>query len=174
MGAACLSVGNCNKKIVVGISFFGNFIFGVCNIQFCSFSFMNSIFSTKTSFNSTLSSNQPPSFDLSVDIYNDYLVIGDPSNNKAHIYKYVTQLYTIPQFNPPELTQLDSIPPPGGPPPPTNFGKSVSISSNKIVIGATCDSDFQDDAIIRSMDEKSVICHDCVQKILDEITDNRK
>ena len=48
------------------------------------------------------------------------------------------------------------------------------VWSNKIVIGATYDSDFQDNEIIRSMDEKSVICHDCVQMILDEITGNRK
>ena len=48
------------------------------------------------------------------------------------------------------------------------------VWSNKIVIGATYDSDFQDDEIIRNMDEKSVICHDCVQMILDKITEKRK
>ena len=48
------------------------------------------------------------------------------------------------------------------------------VWSNKIVIGATYDSDFQDNEIIRSMDEKSVICHDCVQMILDKITEKRK
>jgi len=48
------------------------------------------------------------------------------------------------------------------------------VWSNKIVIGATFNSDFQDDEIIRSMDEKSVICHQCVQMILDKITENKK
>ncbi len=48
------------------------------------------------------------------------------------------------------------------------------VWSNKIVIGATFNSDFQDDNIIRSMDEKSVLCHQCVQMILDKITENKK
>ena len=48
------------------------------------------------------------------------------------------------------------------------------VWSNKIVIGATFDSAFQDDEIIRSMNEKSVICHDCVQMILDKVNENRK
>jgi hypothetical protein len=48
------------------------------------------------------------------------------------------------------------------------------VWSNKIVIGATFNSDFQDDEIIRSMDEKSVLCHQCVQMILDKITENKK
>jgi len=48
------------------------------------------------------------------------------------------------------------------------------VWSNKIVIGATFNSDFQDNEIIRIMDEKSVICHDCVQMILDKITENRQ
>ena len=46
--------------------------------------------------------------------------------------------------------------------------------SNKIVIGATYDSDFQNDEIIRSMNEKSVICHACVQMILDKVNESRK
>jgi hypothetical protein len=48
------------------------------------------------------------------------------------------------------------------------------VWSNKIVIGATYDSDFQDDDVIRSMNEKSVICHDCVQMILDKVVASRK
>jgi|GEM_PF-1019660 len=48
------------------------------------------------------------------------------------------------------------------------------VWSNKIIIGATYDSDFQDDEIIRSMNEKSVICHNCVQMILDKVVESRK
>ena len=48
------------------------------------------------------------------------------------------------------------------------------VWSNKIVIGATFDSAFQDDNIIRSMNKKSVICHVCVQMILDKVNENRK
>lgn len=48
------------------------------------------------------------------------------------------------------------------------------VWSNKIVIGATFDSAFQDDDMIRSMTKKSVICHDCVQMILDKVNENRK
>ncbi len=48
------------------------------------------------------------------------------------------------------------------------------VWSNKIVIGATYDSAFQDDKIIRSMDEKSVICHVCVQMIIDKVNESRK
>jgi hypothetical protein len=48
------------------------------------------------------------------------------------------------------------------------------VWTNKIVIGATYDSEFQDQDIIRNMSNKSVICHDCVQTILDKIEENRK
>jgi len=48
------------------------------------------------------------------------------------------------------------------------------VWSNKIVIGATYDSAFQDDDVIRRMTDKSVICHACVQMILDKVNENRK
>ncbi len=48
------------------------------------------------------------------------------------------------------------------------------VWTNKIIIGATYDSKFQDNDIIRSMSDKSVICHDCVQTILNKVEENRK
>jgi len=48
------------------------------------------------------------------------------------------------------------------------------VWSNKIIIGATFDSAFQDVDVIRGMSDGDVICHTCVQKILDEIEKTRK
>ena len=48
------------------------------------------------------------------------------------------------------------------------------VWTNKIIIGATYDSKFQDDDIIRSMSDKSVICHDCVQTVLNKVEENLK
>ena len=45
---------------------------------------------------------------------------------------------------------------------------------NKIVIGATYDSEFQNDEIICKMTEESIICHDCMQMIKDKVDANRK
>ncbi len=48
------------------------------------------------------------------------------------------------------------------------------VWTNKIIIGATYDSKFQDNNIIRSMSDKSVICHDCVQTVLNKVEENLK
>jgi len=45
---------------------------------------------------------------------------------------------------------------------------------NKIVISATYDSVFQDNKIIRSMTEKSVICHDCISDIEKQVDETRR
>ena len=52
--------------------------------------------------------------------------------------------------------------------------EDYDVWTNKIVIGATYDSEFQDNDTIRSMSDKSVICHDCVQTILNKVEENRK
>ncbi len=52
--------------------------------------------------------------------------------------------------------------------------EDYDVWTNKIVIGATYDSEFQDNDIIRNMSDKSVICHDCVQTILNKVEENRK
>lgn len=52
--------------------------------------------------------------------------------------------------------------------------EGYDVWTNKIVIGATYDSVFQDNDIIRNMSDKSVICHDCIQTILNKIEENRK
>jgi len=43
--------------------------------------------------------------------------------------------------------------------------EDFQVWHNKIVIGATYDSEFQNNEHIRKMDEKAVICHDCVELI---------
>jgi hypothetical protein len=52
--------------------------------------------------------------------------------------------------------------------------EDYDVWTNKIVIGATYDSEFQDNDIIRNISDKSVICHDCVQTILNKVEENRK
>ena len=52
--------------------------------------------------------------------------------------------------------------------------EDYDVWTNKIVIGATYDSEFQDNDAIRNMSDKSVICHDCVQTILNKVEENRK
>ena len=52
--------------------------------------------------------------------------------------------------------------------------EDCDVWTNKIVIGATYDSEFQDNDIIRNISDKSVICHDCVQTILNKVEENRK
>lgn len=48
------------------------------------------------------------------------------------------------------------------------------VWNNKIVISATYDSAFQDHEIIRKMDAKSVICHDCISKIEKQVDESRR
>jgi len=52
--------------------------------------------------------------------------------------------------------------------------EDYDVWTNKIVIGATYDSEFQDNDVIRNMSDKSVLCHDCVQTILNRVEENRK
>jgi len=52
--------------------------------------------------------------------------------------------------------------------------KDYDVWSNKIIICATFDSVFQDVDVIRGMSDGDVICHTCVQKILDEIEKSRR
>ena len=52
--------------------------------------------------------------------------------------------------------------------------EDYDVWTNKTVIGATYDSEFQDNDVIRSMSDKSVICHDCVQTISNKVEENRK
>ena len=52
--------------------------------------------------------------------------------------------------------------------------KDFEVWTNKIVIGALYDSVFQDHEIIRSMTSQSIICHDCMGKIQNEIDEARK
>ncbi len=52
--------------------------------------------------------------------------------------------------------------------------EDFEVWTNKIVIGATYDSVFQDHDVIRNMPEKSVICHACMRKIIDEVDVSRE
>ena len=52
--------------------------------------------------------------------------------------------------------------------------EEYDVWNNKITIGATYDSEFQKNEYIVNMSDKSVICHDCVQKIKQETDVKRK
>ena len=52
--------------------------------------------------------------------------------------------------------------------------EDFEVWNNKIIIAATYDSDFQNHDSIRKMTETSIICHDCVQSIIDKINEDRK
>ncbi|MBA0907987.1 MAG: hypothetical protein ITD33_06400 [Nitrosarchaeum sp.] len=43
---------------------------------------------------------------------------------------------------------------------------------NKLVIGITFDSEFQNNQTIRSMTDKSMMCHDCI-KIIEKSVDKK-
>lgn len=47
------------------------------------------------------------------------------------------------------------------------------VWTNKIVIGASYDSEFKNHKIIRNMTPQSVICHDCLSKIQQEVDEKR-
>lgn len=51
--------------------------------------------------------------------------------------------------------------------------KDFEVWTNKTVIGATYDSVFQDHDIIRQLPDKSVICHDCMRKIIADVDKTR-
>jgi len=52
--------------------------------------------------------------------------------------------------------------------------KDFEVWSNKIIIAATYDSDLQNHESIRKMTETSIICHDCMQSIIDKVNEDRK
>jgi hypothetical protein len=52
--------------------------------------------------------------------------------------------------------------------------EDYEVWTNKIVIGATYDSEFQNNDIIRNLSDKSVICHVCIKTIEKEVEDKRK
>ena len=50
--------------------------------------------------------------------------------------------------------------------------KDFEVWSNKLVIGITFDSDFQNNDIISNMSDKSIICHQCIIEIQNKVKDN--
>jgi hypothetical protein len=52
--------------------------------------------------------------------------------------------------------------------------EDYQVWTNKTVIGATYDSLFQEHDIIRSLSDKSVICHECIKSLVDEVEQKRK
>jgi len=49
--------------------------------------------------------------------------------------------------------------------------KDFEVWSNKLVIGITYDSDFQNNDIISNMSDKSIICHPCIIEIQKKVED---
>ena len=47
--------------------------------------------------------------------------------------------------------------------------KDFEVWSNKLVIGITFDSDFQNNDIISNMSDKSIICHQCIIEIQNKV-----
>ena len=52
--------------------------------------------------------------------------------------------------------------------------EDYEVWTNKIVIGATYNSEFQNNGIIRNLSDKSVMCHECIRTIEKEVEDKRK
>jgi len=49
--------------------------------------------------------------------------------------------------------------------------KDFEVWSTKLVIGITYDSNFQNNDIISSMSDKSIICHQCIIVIHNKVKD---
>ena len=49
--------------------------------------------------------------------------------------------------------------------------KDFEVWSNKLVIGITFDSNFQNNDIISNMSDKSIICHQCIIEIQNKVKD---
>jgi hypothetical protein len=47
--------------------------------------------------------------------------------------------------------------------------KDFEVWSNKLVIGITFDSNFQNNDIISNMSDKSIICHQCIIEIQNKV-----
>ena len=52
--------------------------------------------------------------------------------------------------------------------------EDYEVWTNKIVIGATYNSEFQNNDIICNLSDKSVMCHECIRTIEKEVEDKRK
>ena len=52
--------------------------------------------------------------------------------------------------------------------------EDFEVWSNKIIIASTYDSELQNHESIRKMTETSVICHDCMQSVIDKVNEDRK
>ena len=50
--------------------------------------------------------------------------------------------------------------------------KDFEVWSNKLVIGITFDSNFQNNDIISNMSDKSIICHQCIIAIQNKVKDD--
>ena len=50
--------------------------------------------------------------------------------------------------------------------------QDFEVWSNKLVIGITYDSDFQNNDIISNMSDKDIICHQCIIEIQNKVQDN--
>jgi hypothetical protein len=49
--------------------------------------------------------------------------------------------------------------------------KDFEVWSNKLVIGITFDSNFQNNDIISNMSDTSIICHQCIIEIQNKVKD---
>lgn len=52
--------------------------------------------------------------------------------------------------------------------------EDYQVWTNKVVIGATYDSVFQNHDIIRNLSDNSIICHLCLKSIEEEVDQKRK
>ncbi len=52
--------------------------------------------------------------------------------------------------------------------------KDYEVWTNKIVIGALYDSEFQNHETVQNMNRQSVICHECMNKIQNQVDEKRK
>ena len=52
--------------------------------------------------------------------------------------------------------------------------EDFEVWSNKIVIAVTYDSELQNHESIRKMNAGSVICHDCMQSIINQVNESGK
>ena len=50
--------------------------------------------------------------------------------------------------------------------------KDFEVWSNKLVIGITFDSDFQNNDVISNMSDTSIICHQCIIEIQNKTKDD--
>ncbi len=51
--------------------------------------------------------------------------------------------------------------------------KDYEVWWNKIVIGITYDSEFQNNEVIRNMSDKSMMCHECIKTIEKTVEENK-